>query len=115
MCILLENIPLKSIRLQRTLGICDLVSYGMTRAIASGIFIVTGKAIRDNSGAAIFLAYIFAAVVAFVSGICYAELSARLPVSGTAYTYTYATLGYFYVYVNIFSDWVKNHFPNYEM
>ena len=79
--------------LKRTLGALNLVSLGVGTIIGAGIFVLTGQVASANAGPAIMLSFVVAGVACALAGLCYAELSAAMPVSGSAYTYAYGTLG----------------------
>ncbi|MGC1304722.1 MAG: amino acid permease [Caulobacteraceae bacterium] len=79
--------------LKRTLGPFNLVSLGVGAIIGAGIFVLTGQVASANAGPAILLSFVVAGVACAFAGLCYAELSAAMPVSGSAYTYAYGTLG----------------------
>ena len=79
--------------LKRTLGAFNLVSLGVGTIIGAGIFVLTGQVASANAGPAIMLSFVVAGVACALAGLCYAELSATMPVSGSAYTYAYGTLG----------------------
>jgi APA family basic amino acid/polyamine antiporter len=79
--------------LKRTLGPWNLMSLGIGCIIGAGIFVLTGKAAADHAGPAIMLSFVLAGTACALAGLCYAELASVLPVSGSAYTYAYATLG----------------------
>src|SRR5689334_3847720 len=81
--------------LSRKLGWPSLTMLGIGGVIGGGIFVLTGQQAAINAGPAIFLSFILAGVVCVFAAMCYAELSSMIPVSGSAYTYTYATLGEF--------------------
>ena len=66
---------------------------GVGAVIGAGIFVLTGQAAAANAGPAIVLSMLLAGVVSALAGLCYAEFASTVPVSGSAYTYTYATLG----------------------
>ena len=66
---------------------------GIGCIIGAGIFVLTGKAAASYAGPAISLSFVLAGVVCAFVGLCYAELAAMIPVSGSAYTYAYATVG----------------------
>lgn len=83
----------KSNHLKRSLGPFNLISLGIGAIIGAGIFVITGTAAAEHAGPAIVLAFILAGIACAFTGLCYAELSSVLPVSGSAYTYAYATLG----------------------
>lgn len=79
--------------LKRTLTARHLVLLGMGAVIGAGIFVVTGKAAANHAGPAIMLSFVIAGLACAFAGLCYAEFSAMLPVSGSAYSYSYATMG----------------------
>jgi APA family basic amino acid/polyamine antiporter len=80
-------------KLNRVLGPASLTSAGLGAMIGSGIFVLTGTVAAEHTGPAIMLAFLVAAVGCGLAALCYAELAAMIPVSGSAYSYTYATLG----------------------
>ncbi|MFL5576587.1 MAG: amino acid permease [Gemmatimonadaceae bacterium] len=79
--------------LRRSLGPVSLTALGIGSIIGTGIFVFTGVAASQNAGPALVLSMIVAAVGCAFAGLCYAELAAMIPVSGSAYTYAYATAG----------------------
>lgn len=85
--------------LKRTLGKWNLVSLGIGCIIGAGIFVMTGTAAAQHAGPAILLSFVFTGIACAFVGLCYAELAALLPVSGSAYTYAYATLGEVFAWV----------------
>ena len=80
-------------RLNRVLDVRTLTSVGLGSMIGSGIFVLTGTVAAEHTGPAITLAFLVAAVGCGLAALCYAELAAMIPVAGSAYSYTYATLG----------------------
>jgi APA family basic amino acid/polyamine antiporter len=80
-------------KLKRSLGFWDLVFIGVGGIIGAGIFVITGQAAASYAGPAIVLSFIFSAVAIGITALVYAEFSSSFPVSGSAYSYTYATLG----------------------
>ena len=80
-------------RLNRVLGPVTLTSIGLGSMIGSGIFVLTGTVAANHTGPAVTLAFLIAAIGCGLAAICYAELASMIPVSGSAYSYTYATLG----------------------
>ena len=81
--------------LKRSLGPIHLVLFGIGCIIGAGIFVRTGTAAALYAGPAVMLSFVIAGVVCAFAGLCYAELASMLPVSGSAYTYSYTTVGEF--------------------
>jgi basic amino acid/polyamine antiporter, APA family len=79
--------------LRRTLGPTALTAIGIGGIIGTGIFVLTGLAAAQHAGPAIVLSFIIAGLGCIFAGLCYAEFAAMIPVSGSAYAYSYATLG----------------------
>ena len=82
-------------QLKRTLTARHLVLLGLGAVIGAGIFVLTGQAAANHAGPAIMLSFVVAGIACALAGLCYAEFAALLPVSGSAYSYSYATLGEF--------------------
>lgn len=78
---------------KRALSALNLVGLGIGGTIGAGIFVLTGHAAAANAGPAVTLSFALGAVACGFAGLCYAELSSTIPVSGSAYTYAYATMG----------------------
>jgi len=79
--------------LKRTLTARHLVLLGIGAVIGAGIFVLTGQAAAFHAGPAVTLSFVFAGLACALAGLCYAEFAAMIPVSGGAYSYSYATLG----------------------
>jgi basic amino acid/polyamine antiporter, APA family len=79
--------------LKRVLTARHLVLLGIGGVIGAGIFVLTGQAAANHAGPAITLSFVLAGDACALAGLCYAEFAAMLPVSGSAYSYSYATLG----------------------
>jgi APA family basic amino acid/polyamine antiporter len=79
--------------LKRTLTALDLVMLGIGAIIGTGIFVLTGRAAAANAGPGVALSFVVAGVASTFAGLCYAEMASMIPVSGSAYTYSYATMG----------------------
>jgi basic amino acid/polyamine antiporter, APA family len=79
--------------LKRTLGPMSLVALGIGAIIGAGLFVRTAAAIADRAGPSVVLAFIVAGVGCAFAGLCYAEFASMIPVAGSAYTYSYATMG----------------------
>jgi APA family basic amino acid/polyamine antiporter len=85
--------------LKRTLGPWNLVFLGIGCIIGAGIFVRTGNAAALHAGPAVLLSFVIAGIVCGFAGLCYAELASTLPVSGSAYTYSYTTIGEFAAWI----------------
>ena len=81
--------------LKRVLGIPSLIAFGIGGIIGSGIFVLTGLAAAQHAGPAIVISFIIAGTGCMFAGLCYSEFAAMVPVAGSAYAYSYATLGEF--------------------
>ncbi|MBV8925794.1 MAG: amino acid permease [Bradyrhizobium sp.] len=79
--------------LKRALSAINLVGLGVGGIVGAGIFVLTGHAAAENAGPAVTLSFLLAAVACAFAGLCYAEMSSSVPISGSAYTYAYATMG----------------------
>lgn len=85
--------------LKRTLGPRSLVALGIGAIIGAGLFSITGLAAANNAGPAITISFIVAALGCGFAGLCYAEFASMIPVAGSAYTYSYATMGEFIAWI----------------
>ena len=83
-----ENAPLK-----RTLGSWSLIALGIGAIIGAGLFVRTAAAIAERSGPSVTLAFMLAGVGCAFAGLCYAEFASMIPIAGSAYTYSYTTMG----------------------
>src|SRR5947209_20288000 len=79
--------------LRRSLGPVQLTLLGIGVIIGTGIFVLTGEAAGTIAGPAIAISFVVAAVVCLLAGLCYAEFASVVPVAGSAYTFSYASLG----------------------
>ena len=79
--------------MKRTLSAGSLVALGIGAIIGAGLFVRTAAAAAQNAGPSVTIGFIIAAIGCALAGLCYAELSSSIPISGSAYTYTYATMG----------------------
>src|SRR5689334_6024829 len=80
-------------QLRRSLSALDLTVFGVGVIIGTGIFVLTGKAAAVQAGPAVALSFVFAAIACGLAALCYAEFASAVPVAGSAYTFSYATLG----------------------
>src|SRR5690606_11764187 len=85
--------------LKRTLGPTNLVALGVGAIIGAGLFSITGLAAANNAGPAITISFVIAAVGCAFAGLCYAEFASMIPIAGSAYTYSYATMGEFIAWI----------------
>jgi basic amino acid/polyamine antiporter, APA family len=85
--------------LKRVLGPGSLIALGIGAIIGTGIFVLTGQAAAAHAGPAIVISMVLAGVVSALAGLCYAELASSVPIAGSAYTYSYATLGEFVAWI----------------
>lgn len=85
--------------LKKTLGAGSLVALGIGAIIGAGLFSITGGAAANQAGPAITISFIVAASGCAFAGLCYAEFSSMIPVAGSAYTYSYATMGEFIAWI----------------
>ena len=85
--------------LKRTLSSKSLVALGVGAIIGAGLFSLTGIAAAEHAGPAVTLSFLFAAIGCAFAGLCYAEFASMIPVAGSAYTYSYATMGEFMAWI----------------
>ncbi len=85
--------------LKRSLGPWALTAMGIGAIIGTGIFVFTGVASATRSGPAITISFVVAGIVSTLAALCYSEVSSKIPISGSAYTYTYATWGEFLAWI----------------
>jgi len=85
--------------LKRTLGAWSLVSLGIGGIIGAGIFVRTAAAIAERSGPSVVIAFMVAGLGCAFAGLCYAEFASMIPIAGSAYTYSYATMGEFIAWI----------------
>ncbi|RZJ68082.1 MAG: amino acid permease [Flavobacterium sp.] len=85
--------------LKRTLTAWSLVALGIGAIIGAGLFVRTATAAAQNAGPSVTIGFVVAAIGCALAGLCYAELSSSIPISGSAYTYTYATMGEFLAWI----------------
>ncbi|MGW2818057.1 amino acid permease [Streptomyces sp. NPDC001415] len=79
--------------LKKSLSALDLTVFGVGVIIGTGIFVLTGKVAKENAGPAVSLAFVVAGIVCALAALCYAEFASTVPVAGSAYTFSYASLG----------------------
>src|SRR3954470_20553726 len=87
------NDELEGSQLKRTLGKWALMALGIGAIIGAGLFVRTAAAAANNAGPAVTIGFIIAGIGCALAGLCYAEFASMIPIAGSAYTYSYATMG----------------------
>jgi APA family basic amino acid/polyamine antiporter len=85
--------------LKRALGPLNLTALGIGAIIGTGIFVLTGTVAAQNAGPAVILSFVLAGVASIFAALCYSEFASLVPMAGSAYTYSYATLGEFVAWI----------------
>jgi len=86
-------------QLRKALGPIDLIVFGIGVIIGTGIFVLTGVAAANFAGPAISLSFVFSGVACGLAALCYAEFASTVPVAGSAYTFSYASIGEFFAWI----------------
>jgi APA family basic amino acid/polyamine antiporter len=97
--LLVESDSTDKLSLKKTLGATRLVALGIGAIIGAGLFSITGGAAAYQAGPAITISFVIAALGCGFAGLCYAEFASMIPVAGSAYTYSYATMGEFIAWI----------------
>lgn len=85
--------------LARTMGAFDLTLLGIGAIVGTGIFVLTGVVAAETAGPALILSFILSGIACALAAFCYAEFASSVPISGSVYTYTYATLGELFAFL----------------
>lgn len=85
--------------LRRTLGPWALIALGIGAIIGAGLFVRTAAAVANSAGPSVTLAFVLAGIGCAFAGLCYAEFASMIPIAGSAYTYSYATMGEFVAWI----------------
>jgi len=96
---LLEQADDKNNMLKRHLNAMNLTLLGIGCVIGAGIFVLTGTAAANHAGPAVAISFVVSALGCMLAGLCYAEFASMIPISGSAYTYGYATMGEFVAWI----------------
>ncbi|WP_047757684.1 amino acid permease [Geobacillus sp. ZGt-1] len=96
---LLKESGAKGASLRKELGAFDLTMLGIGAIIGTGIFVLTGVAAAEHAGPALVLSFILSGLACVFAALCYAEFASTVPVSGSAYTYSYATFGELFAWI----------------
>jgi APA family basic amino acid/polyamine antiporter len=95
----LEKGLLRTHPLRRILGPWELIFLGIGAIVGTGIFVITGVAAADYAGPGVIFSFIFAGVASLFAALCYAEFASMVPIAGSAYTYSYASLGEIWAWI----------------
>ncbi len=85
--------------LRKALGPIDLIVFGIGVIVGTGIFVLTGVAAANFAGPAISLSFVFSGIACALAALCYAEFASTVPVAGSAYTFSYASIGEFFAWI----------------
>jgi APA family basic amino acid/polyamine antiporter len=86
-------------QLRKALGPVDLIVFGIGVIVGTGIFVLTGVAAHNFAGPAISLSFVFSGIACALAALCYAEFASTVPVAGSAYTFSYASIGEFFAWI----------------